>query len=137
MYVYLCVCTYTIFFSFYQFFFLLLLIMMNAYRSSDIMVAPHVIGEMIRSYVRTSAAGSEVNTIPQFCDLAKVANLAARIQIPTSASPATNIFGLFTHSEQKKNKRKLKYETQTRVNTVHNYHKEVPILAHYPITKME
>ena len=55
------------------------------------MVAPHQIGDLVRSFVRIPGSGSSKSATPGFCDLARTSTLAAAIPIPQNLPPATNV----------------------------------------------
>ena len=55
------------------------------------MVAPHQVGDFVRSFVRVPGSGSEKSAIPAFCDLARASTLAATISVPQNLPPATNV----------------------------------------------
>ena len=55
------------------------------------MVAPHQVGDLVRSFVRVPGSGSEKSAKPVFCDLAKASTLAATVSVPQNLPPATNV----------------------------------------------
>jgi len=55
------------------------------------MVAPHQVGDLVRSFVRVPGSGSEKSAKPAFCDLARASTLAATISVPQNLPPATNV----------------------------------------------
>ena len=55
------------------------------------MVAPHQVGNLVRSFVRVPGSGSEKSTKSAFCDLARASTLAARVSILQNLPPATNV----------------------------------------------
>ena len=59
------------------------------------MVAPHQVGNVVRSFVRVPGSGSERFAGPAFCDLAKASTLAATVSVPATISvplpPTTNV----------------------------------------------
>ena len=55
------------------------------------MVAPHQIGDLVRSFVRVPGSGTEKSARPTFCDLARVSTLAGIVSVPQNLPPATNI----------------------------------------------
>ena len=55
------------------------------------MVAPHQVGDLVRSFVRVPGSGSEKSAKPAFCDLARASTLAATVAVPKDFPPATNV----------------------------------------------
>jgi len=55
------------------------------------MVAPHQVGDLVRSFVRVPGSGSEKSAKPAFCDLARASTLAATVSVPQNLPPATNV----------------------------------------------
>ena len=55
------------------------------------MVAPHQVGDLVRSFVRVPDSGSDKSVKSTFCDLARASTLAATISVPQNLPPATNV----------------------------------------------
>ena len=55
------------------------------------MVAPHQVGDLVRSYVRVPESGSEKSAKPTLCDLARASTYAATVSVPQNLPPATNV----------------------------------------------
>ena len=55
------------------------------------MVAPHQVGDLIRSFVRVPGSGSDKTAKPAPCDLARASTLAALVSVPQNLPPATNV----------------------------------------------
>ena len=58
------------------------------------MVAPHQVGDLVRSFVRVPGSGFEKSAKPAFCDLGRASNYAATVSIPQNLPPATNVLNL-------------------------------------------
>ena len=55
------------------------------------MVAPHQVGDLVRSFVRVTGSGSGKRTRPEFCDLGQVSAWAASVSIPQNLPPVPNV----------------------------------------------
>lgn len=72
------------------------------------MVAPHQVGDLVRSFVRVPGSGSEKSAKPAFCDLARASTLAATVSVPQNLPPATNVLTQSPSSTQNPNNQQRK-----------------------------
>jgi len=72
------------------------------------MVAPHQVGDLVRSFVRVPGSGSEKSAKPAFCDLARASTLAATVSVPQNLPPATNVLTQSPSSTQISNNQERK-----------------------------
>ena len=54
------------------------------------MVAPHQVGDLVRSFVRVPGSESKKSAKATFCDLGRASTLAATVLIPQNLLPPTN-----------------------------------------------
>lgn len=71
------------------------------------MVAPHQVGDLVRSFVRVPGSGSKKSAKPTFCNLARVSTLAGTVSVPQNLPPATNVL---TQSPSQQQTRLIKSE---------------------------
>ena len=55
------------------------------------MVAPHQVGDLVRSFVRVPGCGSKKSAKASFCDLGRTSTHAATVLIPQNLPRATNV----------------------------------------------
>ena len=72
------------------------------------MVAPHQVGDLVRSFVRVPGSGTERSARPALCDLARASTLAATVSVPQNLPSSTNVLTLSTASTQNPNKQQQK-----------------------------
>ncbi|CAL4169760.1 unnamed protein product [Meganyctiphanes norvegica] len=81
------------------------------------MVAPHQVGDLVRSFVRVPGSGAEKSAKPAFCDLARASTLAATVSVPQNLPPATNVLTLSPNSapipNNQQRKRPMSEEDET------------------------
>ncbi|CAL4182488.1 unnamed protein product [Meganyctiphanes norvegica] len=112
------------------------------------MVAPHQVGDLVRSFVRVPGSGSEKSAKPAFCDLARASTLAATVSVPQNLPPATNVLTLLptansiTNNQQRKRPKSEENESsesikasKAKVNHIVSPPAAIPV-KNIPITLM-
>ena len=64
------------------------------------MVAPHQVGDLVRSFVRVPGCGSKRSAKVSFCDLGRTSTLAATVLIPQNVPRVTNVLTLTPSTSQ-------------------------------------
>ena len=107
--------------------------------TSTTMVAPHQVGDLVRSFVRVPGSGSEKSAKPTFCDLGRASTLAATVLIPQNLPHATNVLtqtpsaSQYPSNQHRKRPKPVGKENPAKVTRIEASPADIPIKT-IPVT---